>query len=138
ITAALMTNVFALNMFYDVPVKLYSFHLLVTSLVIAAPDLGGLFRFMVLQKPISPPTPAGPVFSTHGWRIVSWIGKGFVLALLSMQARLAYAQYAASVVPPAVTPPVTRTYRVDGVTYKYPTRVAWHLLTGTYRVVGFP
>jgi hypothetical protein len=112
ISAAVMTNVFALNMFYDVPVKLYSFHWLVMALVIAAPDLGRLFRFAVLQKPADPPSPAGPVFAKRGWRIVSWVGKGIVLALLSVQAGDAYTQYAA--------------------------KVARHPLTGTYRVEGFP
>jgi hypothetical protein len=112
ITAAVMTNVFALNMFYDVPVKLLSFHLLVMALVIAAPDLGRLFRFAVLQKPAEPPSPAGPVFAQRNWRIVSWVGKGIVLALLSVQAGGIYRQYAA--------------------------RVARHPLTGTYSVEGFP
>jgi hypothetical protein len=112
ITAAVMTNVFALNMFYDVPVKLFSFHLLVMALVIAAPDLGRLFRFAVLQKPADPPSPAGPVFAKRNWRIVSWVGKGIVLALMSVQAGVVYTQHA--------------------------TRVARHPLTGTYRVEGFP
>jgi hypothetical protein len=113
ITAAVMTNMFALNMFYDVPVKLYSFHWLMMALVIAAPDLGRLFRFAVLQKPADPPSPAGPVFANRNWRIVGWVGKGIVLALLSMQAGSAY----------------TRS----------PVRIARrHPLTGTYRVEGFP
>jgi hypothetical protein len=112
IVAAVMTNVFALNMFYDVPVKLYSFHLLMTALVIAAPDLGRLFRFAVLQKPAEPPSPAGPVFTKRHWRIVSWVGKAIVLVLLSVQARGLYTQYAL--------------------------REARHQLTGAYRVEGFP
>ena len=134
ITTAMMTNVFALNMFYDVPVKLYSFHWLVLALVIAAPDLGRLFRFAVMQKPTEPPSPAGPVFATRDWRIVSWVGKGIMLVLLSVQAWGAYTQYAARV----ATHSLTDTYRVAGVTYRYPARVATHSLTGTYRVEGFP
>jgi hypothetical protein len=112
ITATVMTNVFALNMFYDVPVKLHSFHWLVLALVIAAPDLGRLFRFAVLQKPADPPSPAGPVFAKLHWRIVSWAGKGIVLALLIVQAWGAYTQYEA--------------------------RVPRHPPTGAYRVEGFP
>jgi hypothetical protein len=113
ITAAVMTNVFALNMFYDVPVKLYSFHWLMMALVIAAPDLGRLFRFAVLQKPTDAPSPAGPVFAKRRWRIVSGVvGKGIVLALLSVQAGVAYTDYSA--------------------------RVAHHPLIGAYRVEGFP
>jgi hypothetical protein len=114
ITAAVMTNVFALNIFYDVPVKLYSFHYGVMALVIAAPDLGRLFRFALLQKPADPPSPAGPVFAKRHWMILGWVGKGLVLALLSVQAGSAYTQYAARVAQPP------------------------HPLTGVYRAVGFP
>jgi hypothetical protein len=111
ITAAVMTNVFALNMFYDVPVKLYSFHWLVLALVIAAPDLGRLFRFAVLQKPADPPFPAGPVFAEPGWRIASWVGKGIVLVLLSVRFSVAYTQYTAARFPQR---PLPGTYRVEG------------------------
>lgn len=45
-----MTQVFLLNMTYDVPVKLFSFHLLVMSLVLLAPDLGRLYRFLLLRR----------------------------------------------------------------------------------------
>lgn len=38
IAAVTMTNVFALNMLYDVPVKLFSFHLLLAATVLAAFD----------------------------------------------------------------------------------------------------
>jgi hypothetical protein len=110
-TAAVMTNVFALNMFYDVPVKLYSFHLLVMALVIAAPDLGRLFRFAVLQTPTDPPSPAGPVFARLPWRIVSWAGKGMVLALLSLQAGSMYTRGSARVAP---RHPLTGAYQVQG------------------------
>ena len=111
ITATVMTNIFALNMFYDVPVKLYSFHWLVMALVIAAPDLGRLFRFAVMQKPADPPSPAGPVFANRSWRIVSAVTKGVVvLALLSLQAGLAYTGYAARI----PQRPVPGAYRVEG------------------------
>jgi hypothetical protein len=126
-TAAVMTNVFALNMFYDVPVKLYSFQLLVMALVIAAPDLGRLFRFAVLHKPTDPPAPAGPVFAARGWRVVSGVGKGIMLGLLIVQALIMYARYS---VPPRVQGRIA--YAQSGA------RGAWHPLTGTYRVEGFP
>jgi uncharacterized membrane protein YphA (DoxX/SURF4 family) len=110
ITAAVMMNIFALNMFYDVPVKLYSFHLLVMALVIAAPDLGRLFRFAVLYKPTDPPLPAGPLFAKREWRIIAGVGKGIVLALLVVQVGGAYTQYAAIV----AQRPLPGAYRVEG------------------------
>jgi hypothetical protein len=114
ITAVVMTNVFALNMFYDVPVKLYSFHWLVMALVIAAPDLGRLFRFAVLQKPTDPPSLAGPVFAKRRWRVASWVVKGIVLALLSVRAGSAYTQYAARVALHPARHPLTGAYSVEG------------------------
>jgi hypothetical protein len=109
-TSAVMANVFALNMFYDVPVKLYSFHLLVMAVVIAAPDLGRLFRFAVLQKATDPPSPAGPVFAKRGWRVASWAGKAIALALLIAQAGSVYSLYNARV----LQRPTAGTYRVEG------------------------
>jgi uncharacterized membrane protein YphA (DoxX/SURF4 family) len=49
--AAVLSNVFMLNMSYDVPVKLFSFHLLVAALILAGPDLANLGRFFVLKRP---------------------------------------------------------------------------------------
>lgn len=44
------TQIFALNMMYDVPVKLFSLHLMILSLVLLAPDVRRLFRVMVLRR----------------------------------------------------------------------------------------
>ena len=44
-------QIFALNMTYDVPVKLFSFHLLLMSLLILAPDIPRLFGLLVLNRP---------------------------------------------------------------------------------------
>lgn len=47
-----MANVVALNFCYDVPVKLYSVHLLLAAVVLAAPDLGRLIRLLVRNRPV--------------------------------------------------------------------------------------
>ena len=44
-------QIFTLNMTYDVPVKLFSFHLVVMSLFILAPDIPRLFRLLLLNQP---------------------------------------------------------------------------------------
>lgn len=52
--AAVMTNVMAINYFYDVPVKLFSTHLLMAAIFIMAPDLPrlvGLFGFNLPTRP---------------------------------------------------------------------------------------
>jgi len=51
-----MTEVFVLNMTYDVPVKLFSFHLLLMSLFLLAPELGRLANFFFLNRPTPPST----------------------------------------------------------------------------------
>jgi hypothetical protein len=51
-----MTQVFVLNMTYDVPVKLFSFHLLLMALFLLAPDLQRLCRFFFLDRPVDSST----------------------------------------------------------------------------------
>ncbi|HEV2297160.1 MAG TPA: hypothetical protein VGR72_01425 [Candidatus Acidoferrales bacterium] len=50
-----MTNVFMLNMTYDVPVKLDSFHWLLLSVVLLAPELPRLTNFFFLDRPLDLP-----------------------------------------------------------------------------------
>lgn len=52
---AVTTQVFVLNMTYDVPVKLFSLHLVAMSLVLLAPDARRLLDFFVLKRPTDPP-----------------------------------------------------------------------------------
>ncbi len=46
-----MVQVFMLNMSFDVPVKLYSLHLIFMAFVVLLPDLGHLYNFFVRSKP---------------------------------------------------------------------------------------
>ena len=48
-------QVWMLNMTYDVPVKLFSFHLLAMSTVLLMPDLRRLLTFFVMKRPADPP-----------------------------------------------------------------------------------
>lgn len=50
-----MTNVFVLNMTYDVPVKLLSFHLILISVLILGPDLKRLANFFLLGRTAEAP-----------------------------------------------------------------------------------
>lgn len=49
-------QIFLLNMTYDVPVKLFSFHLILLSLVILAPDIRRLLNVMVFNRTAEPST----------------------------------------------------------------------------------
>ena len=55
-----MTNVFVLNMTYDVCVKLFSFHLLLMSLVLLAPDAKRLATVILLRRAV-PAAPEPPL-----------------------------------------------------------------------------
>jgi len=44
------TQIFVLNMSYDVPVKLYSFHLLLMSVFLLAPDIRRLTNFFIFNR----------------------------------------------------------------------------------------
>jgi uncharacterized membrane protein YphA (DoxX/SURF4 family) len=48
-----MSNVVAMNFFYDIPVKLFSAHLLLMAVVIVAPDIPRLFNFFFRNKAVS-------------------------------------------------------------------------------------
>lgn len=87
-TAGVMTNVFLLNMFYDVPVKIYSFHLLMLALVIAAPDLPRLARMFLLNRPVPRADLRGPWTNKTARRAafgvkLAWVG--FVVPLMFWQ-----------------------------------------------------
>ena len=56
VCAAVVTQVFVLNMTYDVPVKLFSFHLLLMALVLLAPDARRLMAVMILNRATAPST----------------------------------------------------------------------------------
>jgi hypothetical protein len=48
-----MTQVFVLNMTYDVPVKLFSFHLLLLALFLLAPEFQRLVDFLLFNRTVS-------------------------------------------------------------------------------------
>src|SRR5260370_37302481 len=50
------TEVFVLNMTYDVPVKLFSFHLILMSLVLLVPELPRIASFFFSNRAVSPST----------------------------------------------------------------------------------
>jgi len=58
-----MIEVFALNMTYDVPVKLFSFHLILLSLFLLMPDFQRLVKFFFLNQTAEPSAQI-PIFET--------------------------------------------------------------------------
>ena len=58
ICAAVLSNVFALNVAYNVNVKLFSFNLLLIALFLAAPEFPRLVNLLILNRPVYPQRPA--------------------------------------------------------------------------------
>ncbi|NVK83761.1 MAG: hypothetical protein HWE21_05535 [Cytophagia bacterium] len=63
VTAGVMFNVFMLNMAYDVPVKLFSFQLMIMGLYIAMIDYKSIFGLLLFRKAVQP-TPWPPFFKS--------------------------------------------------------------------------
>lgn len=89
LAAAVMTNIVALNFFYDVPVKLFSTHLLLISLVIAAPDFPRLARVFLFNEP-TPAAELRPALDdrprlVHAWQFVKAILIALLIGLLAYQ-----------------------------------------------------
>jgi hypothetical protein len=82
IGAATMTNVVALNFCYDVPVKLFSVHLLCALLVIAAPDARRLLDFFVLNRPVVAVVLRAPETGTRR-TVIAGMKAALVLMLLA-------------------------------------------------------
>jgi len=60
-----MSNVVMLNFSYDVPVKLYSLHLLAMAVFLTLPDVKRLLDLFVLNRPV-PAAEVRPLFTTRG------------------------------------------------------------------------
>lgn len=54
VAIAVLANIVMLNFCYDVPVKLYSSHLLLMAIFLALPDLRRLADFFVFNRPVQP------------------------------------------------------------------------------------
>jgi uncharacterized membrane protein YphA (DoxX/SURF4 family) len=70
IATAAMTHVFVLNMTYDVPVKILSFHLLLLALFLLAPDATRLLNIFFLNRPVGPSNEFKPFATRRSNRIL--------------------------------------------------------------------
>jgi hypothetical protein len=90
-SAFVIANVVLYNFFFDVPVKIYSLHLLVLCLYLILPELGALWRFFVLKQPATLTAPWIPPASRKSFlvttRVIEWLYLGlFSLALVVSNA----------------------------------------------------
>lgn len=117
VLAAVMSNVVAMDLSYDVPVKHLSIHLLVLSMVLVAPDAGRLVDVLVRQRPVDAPSFPPYFAGTRTARVFRW-GKVLLVgygAIVTLQLALgAYAHHGDS----APLPPLAGLYRVDSFVVK--------------------
>lgn len=104
VSLAVLTNVVALNYFYDVPVKLYSTNLLLMAVFLLTPDLRRLMDALILNRATAPAELAGPNFQGRRARIaasVFWVVfVGYCLVMHVVQGRASYKQYYGQARPP--------------------------------------
>jgi hypothetical protein len=72
VSAGVMAHIVALNFCYDVPVKLFSTHLLIMAIWLIGPDVRSLFELFVLRKPAAPGT--NTQMTRWVWLNWSWVG----------------------------------------------------------------
>ena len=72
VSAAVLSNIVAMNFLFDVPVKLYSSLLLLMALIVAAPDLRRLANFFVLHRPVDA-VPMEPLFRRRALETASLV-----------------------------------------------------------------
>lgn len=84
-----MTQVFILNMTYDVPVKLFSFHLILLALFLLAPDLPRLVNVFFLNRAVAPSGQSQLFATPRANRIALSAEVIFALWLVGMNANAA-------------------------------------------------
>lgn len=91
LAAADMTQVFMLNMTYDVPVKQLSFHLLLMSLFLLAPDAKRLAQFFFTDRAIAPERVVPLFRKARANRIALWaqLALGVWLLVLNISGGIA-------------------------------------------------
>jgi hypothetical protein len=80
-------------MTYDVPVKTFSFHLLLLAIFLLAPDLPRLFTLLFRDEPVPAPAPS-PIFRTRrAARIALAVQLAYSVAVLGFTVRSSYKQW---------------------------------------------
>ena len=77
-------QIFTLNMTYDVPVKLFSFHLILMSLFLLAPDARRLANLFILNRAAGPSTIPPLGRTRRAWRIAAALQIVFGIYLVGM------------------------------------------------------
>jgi hypothetical protein len=81
-TAGVAAQIFILNMTYDIPVKLLSFHLMLIALFLAVPEFNRIFQFFLGRAAVEPSRQPSLFQSPRANRIALWAQIVFGLWLI--------------------------------------------------------
>jgi hypothetical protein len=155
ISLAAMIEVFILNMTYDVPVKLFSFHLILLSLFLVAPEFKPMFDFFLLKRRVSPSAEV-PLFAAHRANRVALAGQLlFGVWLIGMNARSGWDEWyeyggarpvsplygvwevSQELIDEQVRPPLlTDSTRPRRIIFDFPSRMAFQAMDDTFVFYG--
>jgi len=96
VTLGVTFGVFMVNMLYDVPVKLFAFHLVLMSIFLIAPDARRLINWFILNRPVVPDSAPryGPSVKSHrGWLIAQLVFTAWALGLEVYNSTQGWNQY---------------------------------------------
>ena len=99
-----VTEVFVLNMTYDVPVKLFSLHLVLFCLYLVAPEWPRLRDFFLRERAVGPSAQAPLFRSALANRVASWaivLYVGYLLAMNVRSARAGWTEFGGGAPRPA-------------------------------------
>jgi len=136
VTLGVSFGVFMVNMTYDVPVKLFAFHLVLMSIFLIAPDGRRLTNWFLLNRPVVPePAPRyGPSARSHrGWIIAQLVFMVWALGLQIQGGWEGYKTYG----PGAPKSPLYGIWNVDSMSINGEIRLPLTTDTVRYRYAVF-
>jgi len=148
-------QIFTLNMTYDVPVKLFSLHLIVLSLFLLAPDARRLLNVLLLNRAAQPSTmiPLGRTIRVRRIGLAAQVLFGVYLVAMNLHsARAAWTQYGGGApksplygiwnieqmaIDGQTRSPLTTDYdRFRRVIFDRPTQAAFQRMNDTFELYG--
>ncbi|HVI45255.1 MAG TPA: hypothetical protein VM802_10310 [Chitinophaga sp.] len=103
LSIVVLSNIVALNLCYDIPVKLFSIHLLLMAVFICYPDFIRLIKFFFLNKPVPADNSYHPHYKRRWMRILHPIVKYVIVLLL-----IGYTFYVPYYTQQSINPTATR------------------------------
>lgn len=85
VATGVLTNIVMLNFCYDVPVKLFSVHLILMAIALAALDGRRLLHAFVLNRP-APAADLSPHFANRRWHLASLAVKSLIVGFVLFQS----------------------------------------------------